>query len=572
MGNVNRREFLEELIATQTAHQIPPSEDTVYKKYANKQLPGGLAKTTSALSQYSGPWTETQVRHLIRRTMFGVKDADVQTLLAMTMSQAVDHLLNNIPAAPAPPVNDYNTSTYTDPTGVAAGATWVNAAAFDGTLNSKRRGSYKAWWFSQMAKQNLSIQEKMVFFWHNHFSTQTTTVGDPRYCYLHNVLLRNNALGNFKDFVNRVTIDPAMLIYLSGYQNTKTNPDENYGRELQELFTVSKYNNPNYIEADVQAAAKVLTGWQVSGTTISSSFNSTRHDTTNKQFSSFYANTVINGVAGANGGTTEISELVNMILAKTETANYIASKLYIFFLYYNIDSTITTNIVHPLAQVMIANNYDIKPVLSALLKSDHFYDTNNMGCYIRTPLDFLVGTWRTFNVTLPANFTVVQQYDIWNYLRGMGATMGLDLGDPPNVSGWAPFYQLPEYYEIWINSSTLPTREKFTDLMLSTGFSAGSGTAINIKILPFIQAYPNASDPDQLVTYLTGLLLGMDVDTTEHNNLTSILLSGQTNPSYWSSAWLAYVANPNTANTSIVQTRLASMLTVLLRLPEYQLC
>ncbi len=569
MGNVNRREFLEELIATQTAQ--PVSQDIAFQKYANKHLPTGLAKTTSTLNQYSGAWTEVQVRHLLRRTMFGVKDADVQTLLAMTMSQAVDHLLNNLPAAPAPPVCDYNTATYTDTTGVATGQTWVNAPGGDGTLHSKRRLSYKAWWFSIIANQNLSIQEKMVFFWHNHFSTQTTTVGDPRYCYKHNVLLRTNALGNFKTFVEQITTDPAMLIYLSGYQNTMTNPDENYGRELQELFTVSKYNNPNYTEADVQAAAKVLTGWQVSGTTISSSFNANKHDTTNKQFSSFYNNTVINGITGANGAN-EINQLINMLFANVATANYICTKLYRFFVYYNIDATIDTDIIAPLAQLLISNNFEVKPVLSALLKSDHFYDPNNMGCYIRTPLDFLAGTWRTFGVTLPANFTVNQQFDIWNYLRNLGATLGLDLGDPPNVSGWAPFYQIPEYYEIWINSSTLPTREKFTDMMLSTGFAAGSGTSVKIPLLSFIQAYPNASDPDALVTYLTDLLLGVAIDATEHNNLTGILLSGQVNLAYWTAAWQAYVANPNTANTNIVQPRLASLLTVMLRLPEHQLC
>ena len=111
--------------------------------------------------------------------------------------------------------------------------------------------------------QNLSILEKMVFFWHNHFATETTTIGDARIAYVHHAMLRANAMGNFKTLVTLVTKDPGMLVYLNGYVNTKTAPDENYGRELQELFTVSKYNNPNYIEDDVKAAARVLTGWQV---------------------------------------------------------------------------------------------------------------------------------------------------------------------------------------------------------------------------------------------------------------------------------------------------------------------
>ena len=136
MGHIDRRDFLEELIASQMKTGAV-AQDDVYTKYANKHLPG-LYKTTSYLSPYSGTRSEVQVRHLLRKTMFGVKDADIQTLLGMGMSAAVDRLLNNIPTPPAPPLNNYDSSTYTDPTGVALGATWVSAAYGDGSVNSKR--------------------------------------------------------------------------------------------------------------------------------------------------------------------------------------------------------------------------------------------------------------------------------------------------------------------------------------------------------------------------------------------------------------------------------------------------
>jgi len=569
MGQIDRREFLEELIASQINGKVALQDD-VYTKYANKHLPG-LYKTTSYLSPYTGTWSDVQVRHLLRRTMFGVKDADIQSLSGLSMSAAVDYLLNNIPAAPTPPLNNYTSATYTDPTGVALGATWVGAAYGDGTVNSKRNSSYKSWWFGVMLNQNLSILEKMVFFWHNHFSTQTSVIGDARMCYNHNVLLRANALGNFKTLVKLITTDPAMLLYLNGYQNTKTHPDENYGRELQELFTVSKYNTPNYTEADVQTASKVLTGWRINNTTLTSYFDPTQHDTTDKTFSSFYSNTTISGLTGASGAN-ETNTMIDMIFANGAAAHYICQKLYIFFIYYDIGADIEANVISQLASIMIANNYEIKPVLQALLKSDHFFDPNNMGCYIKTPLDFLVGTYRTFNINLPGSFDVVKTYNVWNYLRGYGANLGLDLGDPPNVAGWSPFYESPDFYEIWINSSTLPLRMEFTDMMAAGGFTAGTGTAINIDYLLFTKNFNNAGDPDLLVDYYATTLLGIDISIDEHNSLKSILLSGQTTNAYWTSAWDAYIANPNTANTNIVKTRLSSFLTTLLRLPEHQLC
>ncbi len=571
MGHVNRREFLEEIIATQTA-EPQSGEDKVFKKYANKVEPHGLQRGTSYLTQYSGQWTDAEVVHLLRRTTFGVKPADIQMLKGMTMSAAVDYLFSNAPAAaPAPPLNNYETATYTDPTGIAAGQTWVTAAYGDGTVNSKRRASLKSWWMGLILNQNLSILEKMVFFWHNHFSTELNTIGDARYGYIHHAMLRANALGNFKTLVKNVTVDIGMLRYLNGYANTSTAPDENYGRELQELFTVGKYNTPNYIEDDVKAAAKVLTGWRINATTLTSYFDATKHSTGAKVFSSFYNNTSIAYQSGT-AGALETDALISMIFAKSETANYICQKLYRYFVYYVIDANVQTNIIDPLAAQLIASNFNIVPVLKMLLKSDHFYDMLSRGCYIRTPLDFLAGTFRTFGIMLPANFTVENQYKIWSYLVTYGANNGLDLGEPPNVSGYAAWYQTPEYYELWINSNTYPKRLSFTEMMLGSGFAAGTGTAIKIDVLAFTLAFANAGDPDLLVDYCCLLLLGVDVSATQKTAFKSILLSGQTSNYYWTQAWSAYVATPNAANSAIVKPRLTSLLTEITRLPEQQLC
>lgn len=569
MGKVNRRDFLDAVANTAVEQQT--AEDKVYKKYANHQLPTGLAKTTSGLSQYSGAWTETEIKHLLRRTVFGLKKTDIQTLQGITMSQAVDMLLTIPAPPPAPPINNYNTATYTDPTGVALGQTWVNSAYGDGTVNSKRRSSLKSWWMGLIINQDLNIREKMVCFWHNHFATEMATIGDARVAYIHNALLRANALGNFKTFVRQITTDMGMLRYLNGYVNTKTAPDENYARELQELFTLGKTNVPNYDEPDVQAAAKVLTGWRINTTTMTSYFDPTKHDTSNKQFTSFYNNAIINYQSGANGAN-ETDLLIDMIFGKVECAKHICRKLYRYFVYYLIDANIETTIIAPMATTLINNNFDLLPVMSQLLKSDHFYDTNNQGCYIRTPMDFIAGTFRTFGITLPANFTVDKTYAVWNYLRSSGSVIAQDIGDPPNVAGWPAFSQTPDFYELWINSNTLPKRLAFGDLMLGNGFTAGTGTSIKIDVLNFAQQAASPDDPDLLVDFCTNLLLGINVSATKKAEYKSILLSGQTSNYYWTQAWNNYISNPTTTNTNIVKTRLTTMLIEILRMAEHQLC
>jgi len=574
MGNYDRRNFLGKVLNSSSLN----AEDAIFEKYANHSLPKGLQKTTGTLSAYNGVWTKAEVIHLLRRTTFGVKPADVQTLLAMTPGAAVDYLFSNVPsAAPAPPVNNYYTG-YTDPTGVLANNTWVNAAYGDGTVNSKRRLSLKAWWMGLLLNQNCSILEKMAWFWHNHFATEISVISDSRIAYFYHAMLRTNALWNFKTFTTTVTKDPAMLIYLNGRYSTKSAPDENYGRELQELFTVSKYNTPNYTEPDVKAAARALTGWQLDTTTnpVSSKFTPTRHDTTNKQFSSFYNNTVITGQTGANGAN-EVDALIDMIFTATatQTANWICTKLYRFFVYYDTvtDPSVQSTIINGMVTSLIANHWNITPVLKLLLKSQHFFDTNSRGCYIRTPLDFFVGNYRTFGMSLPAGFDTPKTYSAWYTLVSNAALNGIDLGEPPNVSGYPAYYQTPQYYELWINSNTYPHRLKIIDALLGTGLAV-SGGRLKIDVLAFAQTCSNPDDPDILLQYFCDLLLGLDLSATRKTSLkTSILLSGQTTNYYWTKAWTDYTSSPgNSTFKGIVTTRITSLLSELMHSPEHMLC
>lgn len=536
-------------------------------------------RTLSGLNPYTGVWTSNEVTHLLKRTMFGAKKSDVDFFSAMTMSQAVDYLLNVTVAQtqPPPPVKDY--ANPADPldadTAVLAGQTWVNTNTNDGTVNSRRIASFKNWWMGQMVNQEKNILEKMTLFWHNHFATETNDIGRAIWCYQNNAILRKNALGNFKTFVKEITLDTGMLRYLNGYLNTAAAPDENYGRELQELFTVGKGANnatPPYSEADVKAAAKVLTGWQVNGTTNTSFFTASRHDSTNKQFSAFYNNTVITGRTGATAGDLEINDLLTMIFTTSDVAMNICRKIYRWFVYYTIDAGIEAAVIAPMAQIFKTANYDIKPVLQALFKSEHFYDVLNQGCLIKSPVDFIVGLCREFDVQFPVATDYAGNYSCFQSLNSLSVSFQQNIGDPPNVAGWQPYYQEPQFHEIWLNSDTYPKRNIFTDQMMGNGYTR-SGKTIKIDIVGFAKTLSNPGDPNILINDAVLRLLRMPLLQTSKDQLKKdILLSGQTQDYYWTNAWTAYIANPaDTTNATIVKTRLTTLFQYLMKLAEYQL-
>ena len=225
----------------------------------------------------------------------------------------------------------------------------------------------------------------MVLFWHHHFSVQESEVDNSQFLYRHHNLLRTHAMGNVKTLAREVTIDPAMLLHLNGYLNSKQAPDENYAREFQELFTIGKGPDSAYNENDVIAAARVLTGWRINDDPLNAYFDASAHDTGSKTFSAFYNNTTI---AGSTNGDQELDAFVNMIFSTTEASRFFCRKIYKWFVYYDIDDATEVNVIAPLATILQDNNYDIAPMLTALFKSEHFFDTLNQACYIKKPFGY----------------------------------------------------------------------------------------------------------------------------------------------------------------------------------------
>lgn len=535
-----------------------------------------IPSVTTSLKKYKGKWAHPEVKHLLKRTLFGAGKEDIDHFASGSLKHAIKELLNTTEPVPAPPVNNYNDDKYTDEE-IQPGVTWITATKLSGMNSGRRRNSFKAWWMGCMINQQHTLREKMVLFWHNHFATEMSSVDNPFMIYKHNVLLRQYALGNFKAMVRAVTIDPAMLKYLNGNANTKKAPDENYGRELQELFTVGKGPGSQYTEADVKAAARILTGFRIDNKVlpdVHGIFDAGRHDESDKQFSAFYSNKVIKGRKGKEG-ESELDELLDLIFQQPEVARFICRKLYRFFVYHQIDDETEKTIIEPLAHTFRESNYEIKPVLERLLSSRHFFDMGNRGGIIKSPVDFAVGLVREYKIPFPAEDSFVDQYGFWYNVQITASQMQQNIGDPPNVAGWPAYYQEPLYDKSWISSDTLPKRTAFTDRMLTYGF-VRNGKKLLVDPVQYVKQLPAAGDPNKLIDDLALLLYAVEIPAEEKQYMkTGILLQGlqgMASDHYWTDAWKKLQDKPDdAANAKNVTNKLKNLLKYMMSLPQYQL-
>jgi uncharacterized protein (DUF1800 family) len=516
------------------------------------------------IDAYTQNLTARQVSHLLRRAAFGATPVQIKAFTGKKVDVVVQQLLATQPA-PAHPT-DENQLTSHDLVWGGPATTDADRNNFDGV----RRGRLKLWWMGLMVNQPVSLMEKMTLFWQNHFVSTSTDVPDVRLLYRQNQLLRKYAFGNFREFVIEITKDPAMLVYLSGNSNVVGKPNENYGRELMELFTIGR---GNYTEEDVKAAARVLTGWRSlnyrSSTvaTVGFEFRSAQHDTADKIFSDSYQKKTIKGRAGATAGDDELKDLVDMILSQPETARFIVRKFYRFFVQADISAQIEKDFIEPLA-VIFRKTYEIKPVLDALFKSQHFFDETLYGSQIKSPLDLIVGTLRNFNYQVPDPVKARTLYDTaTNYFYARTREQQMDIIDQTNVFGWRPYYDT-DFYEIWINSTTLALRGVWTDYVVK----GATATALDINTLAIPLLTSDPKDPYIMVRELTDSLMEFPLTEDQIKYIVEQpLMAGS--PYYeWTTIWNDYVKTPtNAMKKSDAKTRLDRLMAYILRLAEYQM-
>jgi hypothetical protein len=533
-------------------------------------------ESSTGLSVYDGTWDSDTIAHLLKRTLFGFKTEDLSVFSGLDLSQSIDHLVAQDPI-PDPPVNDYHypAEGIVDPD-IPPGETWIGAP-YNNEYEGARILSLKNWLINNFLEQPTTIHEKMIFFWHNLLVTQSWDVFIAKASYQYFMTLRTHALGNFKELIKSITLNPSMLLYLNGTFNNKEAPDENYARELQELFCIGKGPNAGFTEGDVQAAAKVLTGWVISWESIEnpgapySFFYEPYHDTSDKEFSAFYDSQVITGREN-DAGINELDDLIGMIFANHETALYICRRLYQFFVYSEIDASVEENVIVPLAEVFRENDYEIAPVLRALFSSEHFFDEANRGAMIKNPVDFLLGTWKALRINrLGERHSLERFFNHQSMLWSM-ANQGLEIGDPPSVSGWPAYYQSPQYDKYWITTDTITNRAITMDSLWFWGFWVNQDLQVVADLISIIDGLSHQNDPNEMLKEICDLVLGIPASDALISNIKTVLLNGQDSDVYWTSAWQQLQADPtNEEIRTVVNNRLKITFQYIFQLGESQL-
>ncbi len=530
----------------------------------------GITRQMTGLEPYTGPWGYEQAAHLLRRCTFGPTYEHMKQAAADGLDTTIETLFAELPL-PEPPLNYY----YEEDPNVPIGEPWIDAPyTSDNASRLYRRRSLYGWTVGQILNEGISLREKMVLFWNNHFAI--SEVNDPKYMLQYTNVYRTYAWGNFRDLVKEMTINPAMLRFLNGNQNTKNAPNENYARELLELFTIGKGplagpgDYTNYTEQDVVAMAKVLTGWRDQGyysenpdVTIGAFFRPNQHDTSAKQLSPRFDNTIINDL-----GENEYSHLIDVIFGKAEVARFISRKLYRWFVYYDIDDEAENEVIEPMAQLIIDNDYEIRPALEALLRSNHFFDILNVGPMIKNPIDFAYSLFKQLHVEIPEELGA--KYLTWLRIMNLVNLMEMDYFTPPSVSGWKAYYQEPLFYRTWINATTLQVRMGFTGRLASNGY-AFDGNRIVIKPLEFIETLDNPALINNLLEELVKILFPQPITDSQMAALKEFVIPGL--PDFeWNVEYSEYLANPDDSDLAeAIETKLKSLFNAMLTMPEFYL-
>jgi len=288
----------------------------------------------------------------------------------------------------------------------------------------------RRWWLDRMMNGPAPLLEKMTLFWHGHFATSAQKVKDAYWMWLQNDTLRRNAFGNFATLVKNISRDPAMMIYLDLQQSRKEHPNENWARELMELFTVGI---GNYSEQDIRESARAFTGYRIDMTTQQFRFAPMQQDRTPKNFM---------GRSGSLSG----DDIIDILVSKPACAQFIGRKLWRFL----VEDDPSNAIVDLVGQRIRTHNYEMRPVLREIFTSAEFYSEQAMRRQIKSPVQYLVQTAKLLETPLPS--PVVAQ----NAMRQMGQI----LFGPPNVKGW-------EGGKAWISTSTLLFRYNFANYLIN---------------------------------------------------------------------------------------------------------
>lgn len=381
----------------------------------------GVFLLLSSCIGHAAPMGFDEARHLLNRTGFSASEQDVQAYAKLSREQAVDKLLaDGLDEARTPPPAWVN-EPFTPPAKLKE----LNEEQRKTLQEQERERSIelRGWWYREMLATPSPLTEKMTLFWHNHFVSGQQKVKSLPFMYRQNVLLRRYALGNFGEMLHAVARDPAMVVYLDNASNRKGKPNENFAREVMELFTLGA---GHYNEQDIREAARAFTGWSLDRETGAFRFYPRQHDDGSK--------TVLGQTGDLDG-----DGVLDILLQQPAAAEFITTKLWKEFVSPNPDP----KAVKRLAKVFRDSHYEIRPLLRAMLTSPEFYAKANRGVLVKSPVELLAGTLRQFDL---------QPADLRPVLLS-ARRLGQDVFNPPNVKGWPGGNS-------WINSDSLLERRQ----------------------------------------------------------------------------------------------------------------
>jgi len=397
----------------------------------------------------AGEWTHARAAHLLERAGFGATPEEIARVAAMTPSQAVDWLVD-YEAIDNGAQMPFDESGIWDPgmdpfppsraeavrlarqRGEGLGEKVLPAGAqrrlqpvvdkffYSLIANNVETQRLGLWWANRMLTTRRPLEEKLTLFWHGHFATGENKVRDYRMMLRQNLMFRANASGNFRALLVGLLKDPAMLVYLDNGENVKAHPNENFGRELLELFTMGV---GNYSERDVREAARAFTGW--TNDVLEFKLDEDQHDAGQKTFLDR---------TGPLGG----EDIIDIILTRQVTSEFVAAKLYRFF----VREEIAAPVKAQLGRTFRESGYQVKPLLKRIFLSKDFYSGPSVATQIKSPVHLVVSTYKKLGLT--------EVPTIPDFGR-MTASLGQSLFDPPNVAGWAGG-------RTWITPSTLLER------------------------------------------------------------------------------------------------------------------
>ena len=452
------------------------------------------------------PWNRALAAHLYRRAGFAANTGELNDAVKQGHAATIDRLFTPVTATAKTTAKDKGDEQSPADPAAFSDSMMMLGQSMMATGNPQ---SLSAWWLYRMTHTPDQLLEKTTLFWHGHFATSAAKVEDSKLMLRHNELLRRHALGRFEPFVQAMSRDAAMLLWLDAASNRKIRPNENYAREVMELFCLGV---GNYTEKDIKEVARCFTGWEVNRGEFA--FNKYQHDEGTKSF------------LGASGNFNG-DDAVRVILKQPAAAMFIVRKLAKYFVAE--EPALHDALLEPLAKELRDRDFEIAPVIRRMLSSNLFFSEHAIGRMVRPPVSLGVGLLRALEGK--TNMTALAQG-----LQELGQAVFY----PPNVKGW-------DGGRTWINASTLLTRANLVRGILRNNDSRFAGGKLSE-----VAAKYNATSAKAAVDWMLELLVAVPVPANVR-------------------AGLVEIADGNTGGGDLNE-RLTNTLQAIGTLPEFQLC